>query len=89
MKQFKNEEEYQKALNSIRWKASMHIEHWTDEMKKRIGEAEMLHSTGSLKDAMFLLKLFQEKVEEHNARCKQKAGQMEQISYKRNNIEGF
>ena len=87
-KRFSNEKEYLVALNKIEWKAIVYPAFLNDVVED-IAKATDLHETEELKDARFLLKLLEEKLEAHNARCKQKAGQMKQVSYKRNHIQDY
>lgn len=86
-KKFKNDNEYQTAVNEIEWKSRIGYERFTDEMTERM--ASIPHSTDALKDARFLLQLFIEKIEKHNGQCKQMAGTMKTPYYRRNNIEGL
>lgn len=87
MKKFKNEEEWAKAVNEIEWQSRVYTPTSIELFRQTIKDVK--HSTQALEDALFLLKLLNEKIEAHNGICKQKAGQMKQTSYKRNNIEDW
>lgn len=86
-KKFKNEDEFQNAVHAIEWEARISFDSFIDEAKVRLRRARAAHNTSSLDDAEFILKLFQEKIAEHNGRCKQQSGRMKTHYYKRDNIE--
>lgn len=84
MKKFATEEEYQAAIHDIKWNSYINSESSFDTVERRINEAK--HKTPSLNDALFLIKLAKQKIEEHNARCSQQVGKMKTIYYRRNNV---
>lgn len=86
-KKFKTEDEYQNAVHAIEWGARISHERPIEEMRTRMQHARREHNTSSLDDAEFLLKLFIQKIEEHNGRCKQQAGRMKTSYYKRDNVQ--
>ncbi len=56
-------------------------------MRVRLIRARECHKTDAIDDAAFLLKMFEQKLNEHNAQCARLAGKMETSHYKRDNIE--
>ncbi len=86
-KKFANEDQYIKAVHAIEWESRISFQSFIDEAKVRLRRADAAHHTSSLNDAAFLLKLFEEKINEHNGRCKQVAGKMKSYVYKRDNIQ--